>query len=129
MRAVLDTNILISAVWSPQGAPAQITKKALDKDFEFFYCKEIFAEYDSVLHRAKFNFLPQVIDRLLKGVRDEGTLVTWIPSTEPPFIDESDRRFYDIAKANGCSLVTGNAKHYPKEPMIVSAGVFLERLG
>jgi putative PIN family toxin of toxin-antitoxin system len=129
MRAVLDTNILISATWSPKGVPAQVTQKAIRKEFEIFYSKEPFAEYDSVLRRPKFSFPESVIRDLLDSIQSAGSEVLWVPSKEPPFIDESDRKFYDIAKTNGCLLVTGNAKHYPKEPMVVSAGEFLGRLG
>jgi hypothetical protein len=41
--------------------------------------------------------------------------------------DESDRKFYEIAKAAGAILITGNTKHYPDEPFIVTPTVFVQK--
>jgi hypothetical protein len=38
--------------------------------------------------------------------------------------DESDRKFYDAAKACHAILITGNQKHFPKENFIVSPAEF-----
>jgi len=42
--------------------------------------------------------------------------------------DESDRVFYDTAKTIGAILVTGNIKHYPDEPLIMTPAVFMKKL-
>jgi hypothetical protein len=39
--------------------------------------------------------------------------------------DETDRKFYDVASACGALLITGNLKHYPSEPFIISPAGFL----
>jgi hypothetical protein len=39
--------------------------------------------------------------------------------------DESDRKFFDAAKTCGAVLITGNKKHYPPEPFILSPAEFL----
>ena len=44
-----------------------------------------------------------------------------------PMEDETDRIFYDTAKASGAVLVTGNIKHYPDEPFIMTPAEFLKR--
>jgi len=45
-----------------------------------------------------------------------------------PMIDESDRKFYDLHKAANAILITGNAKHFPKEDLIMSPVAFIERV-
>jgi len=40
--------------------------------------------------------------------------------------DESDRIFYDTAKESGSILISGNLKHFPKEPFIMPPVDFLK---
>jgi predicted nucleic acid-binding protein len=40
-------------------------------------------------------------------------------------IDESDRKFYDVAKKSKAFLITGNQKHFPNESFILSPTIFL----
>jgi predicted nucleic acid-binding protein len=69
--------------------------------------------------REKFKFDPEVVSRLLVLIRDVGPGITPKPAyTEMP--DESDRKFYEVAKTAGARLVTGNKKHYPKAARIMS---------
>ena len=44
-------------------------------------------------------------------------------------LDEDDRVFYDIAKIAGAYLITGNLKHYPSKPFILTPSVFLKKIG
>jgi len=43
--------------------------------------------------------------------------------------DESDRIFYDAAKAVNACLITGNLKRYPDEPQIITPARFVEMFG
>jgi hypothetical protein len=43
-----------------------------------------------------------------------------------PLPDESDRKFYDTAKYCGAFLITGNIKHFPQEPFIITPAEFLK---
>jgi hypothetical protein len=36
-------------------------------------------------------------------------------------------KFYDIAKAADAILITGNIKHYPDEPFILTPAAFIQR--
>jgi predicted nucleic acid-binding protein len=49
-------------------------------------------------------------------------------SSDLSFADESDRKFYDVALAANAYLITGNAKHFPKEPFVVSPSDFLSNV-
>jgi hypothetical protein len=41
--------------------------------------------------------------------------------------DETDRKFYDVAKATDAILITGNTKHYPNEPFVLTPAAFVQR--
>ena len=42
------------------------------------------------------------------------------------FPDEEDRKFYEVAKTCEAALVTGNLKHFPKDPLVMSVAGFLK---
>jgi predicted nucleic acid-binding protein len=42
-----------------------------------------------------------------------------------PFHDESDRIFYDTAVTSGAVLVTGNIRHFPDEPFVLTPTDFI----
>jgi hypothetical protein len=39
--------------------------------------------------------------------------------------DESDRKFFDAAQSCGAILITGNKKHYPPAPFVLTPAEFL----
>ena len=86
------------------------------------YHSEILAEYDEVLHREKFHFHENSIQKILSAVKQYGVNV--VPqATEEMFVDKDDRIFYEIALAKvdeGAYLITGNQKHYPLRSFIVT---------
>jgi putative PIN family toxin of toxin-antitoxin system len=127
VKAVLDTNIIVSALFSPDGKPFEILDMAFQKNFELVYSSEIMEEYEEVLFRPKFDFgLARILD-VLDAVRFVGILASPERSAfEMP--DETDRKFYDAAVSCGALLVTGNLRHYPDEHFIVSPADFLSRL-
>ena len=51
MFAVIDTNILVSALWSPGGPPAQILGLVLQGTVRPCYDYRIMEEYRDVLNR------------------------------------------------------------------------------
>lgn len=53
-RAVLDPNVLIAALISPRGAPAEIYLALARGDFEVVVSPLLLAELDRVLARASF---------------------------------------------------------------------------
>jgi predicted nucleic acid-binding protein len=108
------------------GGPARILKLVLDAEITAFYSLEIMAEYENVLFRPQFALDPGRVFAVLDFIREAGVLAA--PKRSGiPMTDESDRIFYDVAKNNGALLITGNMKHYPKEPFIVTAAEFLNR--
>ena len=54
MKVILDTNIIVSALLSPQGLSAKILNFVLNGKLTIVYDNIIFAEYVEVLNRNKF---------------------------------------------------------------------------
>jgi predicted nucleic acid-binding protein len=84
------------------------------------------------MRKLRQKFLPigkriSDIENLLNLIHKEGIAVLTVPSAIP-FVDESDRIFYDTAKAANAYLVTGNQKHFPCEPFIVNPSGFLQMI-
>jgi putative PIN family toxin of toxin-antitoxin system len=126
MNIILDTNVLVSALWSRSGNAAQIVDKLLNKKFSLCYTREIFLEYQTVLFRPKLSFDQKEVAGLLRHISAGGLLLDVAPSSIS-LPDESDRKFYDAARACSAFLITGNKKHFPKESFIISPAEFLLR--
>ena len=72
-----------------------------------------------VLARPRFSFSVEDQIHFIEGIKKYGTPIKPSPSNAA-FTDESDRVFYEAAKSADTYLVTGNAKHCPVEPFILS---------
>lgn len=121
--AVIDTNILVSALLSPKNdsATVQVMENVLQKKIIPVYSEEIFAEYQNVLHRKKFNFSAEIVDYLLDAIKSFGILVN-PAETEIILPDMKDVPFYKIILENAdYYLVTGNIKHFPKIDRVIKA--------
>ena len=118
-RVVIDANVAVSALLSPHGNLAQILNMVFNERLETYYCAEILAEYTKVLARPRFDFSIEDQKHVIEGIQMFGMLKEPSPC-DIPFSDESDRVFYEVAKAANAYLVTGNAKHFPDEPFIIS---------
>ena len=127
--AVLDTNVIVSALLSSKAdaATVQVLQKLFSDSFCPVISKEIMAEYTEVLHRAKFHFSPAIVDDLLFAIEEKAEYV--IPaSTGAVLPDMKDLPFYEVVmekRTDDAYLVTGNQKHFPAEPFIITAREFL----
>ena len=125
--AVIDTNVLVSALitHNPEAATAKVVRLLLNQGFIPMYDGNIIAEYEDVLHRPKFPILPDVADALISEILGCGLEVSRI-AFEEPMPDEDDRVFYEVTLSkNDSFLVTGNLKHYPVSPQVISPADFL----
>ena len=124
-RVVIDTNILVSALLSPSGNPAKVYRMFLTGLLFLVYSESIMEEYEDVLYRPRLNILKGDADTVLEAIRQYGERAEPIRSTNP-MTDEDDRVFYDTAKCAGAYLITGNKRHFPDEPFILTPAEFLE---
>lgn len=125
--AVIDTNVLVSALITrnPEAATAKVVGLLLQKGFVPLYDQDIIAEYQDVLHRAKFKIRPEGADSLISFIEEHGIEASRknFPESMP---DEDDRVFYEISlRAEDSFLVTGNLKHYPSTPRVKTPAEFL----
>ena len=124
MLVVIDTNVLVSALWSKNGAPAKIISLVLQGKLIPCYDYRILSEYTTVLARPKFGFTDGEINALLDWIEIYGRSILADP-LEDIFIDESDKKFYEVAKYGNAILVTGNLKHFPNDVQVMSVSDFL----
>ena len=92
------------------------------------YNDDIIKEYDEVLHRAKFKLSNDQICTVIELVKQNGIDSSRFPyADEMP--DEDDRVFYEVCLSKEDSfLLTGNLKHFPKEPQVITAAEMMEIL-
>lgn len=126
MNIVLDTNVLVSALWSPWRKPGEIVGAAIAGHFDICYDFRIVEEYERVLRYPKFGFADWEIAALLEPLLRQGVSVAARPLPEVPFTDESDRKFYEVARFCRVPLVTGNLAHFPGEDWIMSVAAFYD---
>lgn len=128
--AVIDTNILISALLSSHddAATVQVVGRLLSGDIIPLFSAGILAEYREVLHRKKFGFSEDMISILLNTIDKYGICISPAPSGEK-LPDMKDLPFYEVVlEREDAYLVTGNMKHFPTKPFIVTANRMLEIL-
>ena len=125
IRAVVDTNVLVSALLSPDGNPAKILSLVMNNQILLYFDSSIMHEYEEVLSREKFPFTSEDISTLIHTILQLGISAISIPS-KIHFNDEKDRKFFDLAKSSGAYLITGNIKHYPGKSFVVTPREFIE---
>ena len=127
--AVIDTNVLVSALitHNPLSATSKVVKFLLNGGFTPLYDREVIAEYEEVLHRSKFKLLPGVANSLIEFIIEYGIEASRA-TLEEVMPDEDGRVFYEIAlNAEDSFLVTGNLKHYPESPQVITPADFIRK--
>lgn len=127
---VIDTNVLISALLSKHSdaATVQVLNGVFDGTIIPVFNDEILAEYDNVLHRPKFKFSDTNIQLLLDTIKTYGVFAKQLITNEI-LPDPKDLVFYEVVMAKqdeNAYLVTGNSKHFPKKPFIVTPNELLD---
>ena len=80
IRVVLDTNILVSALLQPQGLSARTFLMALaGTTAQLCVSGDVYAEYEEVVRRPKFNRDEAVIESALHAIRQNGF---WVKPSE-----------------------------------------------
>lgn len=128
--AVVDTNVFVSALWTKneQSATFRVAKLLQQGKFKALYNEEILAEYEEVLSRPKFNFPKEAIATIIAYVKEYGIHSDRVPYNEK-MPDEDDRVFYEVALSKeDAYLVTGNQKHFPVTPIVVTPAEMIEIL-
>ena len=128
---VIDTNVLVSAMLKENSVPGLVLKHAFDGNVVPLLNDKILEEYQEVLLRKKFPFLEEDVNIVLENLQERGAFVNaGRLNIELP--DVKDIVFYAVVmekrKEDFAYLVTGNIKHFPKEPFVVTPREMLEIL-
>lgn len=130
IHAVIDTNVIVSALLTHniESATVKVVEAFLMDKIIPLYNADIINEYRDVLGRAKFRFTPRIIDYYINAIHEKGISAERISSGEF-FPDPDDAVFYEVALSKADAyLVTGNTKHFPKKPIVVTPAEMLEIL-
>lgn len=128
--AVIDTNVLVSVMLSrtPEAATVKLFEAIQKRDITMLYNHEILKEYSEVLLRPKFNLPAVRVMEVLAFIAEEGIPSSRVHSEEF-FPDPKDIVFYEVALSKeDAFLVTGNLKHFPKTPIVVTPAEMMEIL-
>ena len=130
--AVIDTNVLVSALLSKHrdAATVRVLRAMLNGGFIPLYHRDILEEYAEVMRRPKFRLADREIEMVLESIRRYGLEVEPHPTGEP-FVDADDLIFYEVAmekRDEDAWLVTGNQRHFPVKPFIVTPAEFMAML-
>ena len=113
--AVIDTNVLVSAMLKSVSMPGKLILEVLSGCIVPLYNTEIISEYREVLARKKFKFDPSMVNVLINTIIQRGVSVDAC-STGIELIDPKDLIFYEVTMAKrkdgDAYLVTGNIYSY-----------------
>ena len=130
MKIVLDTNVLVSGLLNPLGAPGQIVRMVSSGTIHLCCDARILSEYRQVLGREKFAFDAEGVSSLLQEIEANACWASPRP-LPAPLPDLEDEPFLEAALTGEARcLITGNLKHYPSRlregAVILSPSEFLE---
>ena len=113
MRSVLDTNVLVSALFRRQGVSGQVLRHLRDGSFTIVYSVPVMVELVEVLSRPhiqrKYHIHSDDITALINLIRLRGELVS--PNRQIDACrDPKDNRFLEAAvEGNADVIVSGDA--------------------
>ena len=126
--AVIDTNVIVSAALalnknSEDSSPYVVLAKVLSGEIVPLFSEEIIKEYTEVLSRKKFALTPEFVAKLIHSIKQHG-IDTAKADINEILPDPKDAVFYQVTlegqKSQETYLVTGNLKHFPQKPFVVS---------
>ncbi len=132
--AVIDTNVLVSAMLSAESVPGAVAAEAMAGRIIPLINEEIIAEYEMVMSRRKFRFDRGAVRDMIDTIIRRGILIDAGPVYEQ-LPDPRDVVFYEVvmeargrAETGGSFLVTGNIKHFPLKRYVVTPRQMLDIL-
>lgn len=120
-RIVLDTNVLVSAVLNPAGAPARLVGLVLGGSVRLLHDPRVMSEYREVLLRPRLGLDPAVVATLLDAIEATGEPVCAAPLDHRRaglLPDHDDHPFAEVAlTARADALCTRNLRNFAEEAL------------
>jgi len=110
MKAILDTNVLISAYVFPGGKPEAVYRLALEGHLEIGTSRTLLAEFGRVLGQ-KFGWIPDRVEAAvaqmtrIAAVVEPGEVVKFVSA------DPADDRVLEAARAFGADVIVSGDRH------------------
>ena len=121
--AVIDTNVLVSTMLKHHSVPGCIIDLAFDGPIIPILNDAIEKEYREVLSRPKFHLPSDLIEDILSSFHQRGLYID-AEELDIELPDPKDRVFYEVVmeerKDEDAYLVTGNIRHFPEKPYVVT---------
>ena len=131
LYAVIDTNVIVSALLTSNkdSNTNQVVQAINIGNIIPMYNDEIESEYKRVLHYPKLKIPEEQIKTFISTLRKFGIKVDRTKIDDETFPDPDDIVFYEVRMSVDDSyLVTGNQKHFPVKPFIVTPTQMVEIL-
>lgn len=126
---VIDTNVLVSAMLKWDSVPGSLMELAFVGPIIPILNDTIVKEYREVLGRPKFHLTDEIINDVIGTIENAGLFVD-AETLDVELTDQKDRVFYEVVmeerKEENAYLVTGNIKHFPEKPFIVTPRQMLD---
>ena len=130
--AVIDTNVIVSALLKWNSVPGVVLQAVFNGFVIPVYNDEILNDYRNVLNRPKFGFSSELISETISQIESLGVMENALETVAEAMPDPKDIVFYSIALSHGKTaethLVTGNVKHFPANPIVVTPRQMLDIL-
>lgn len=127
--AVIDTNVIVSAMLKWNSVPGNIVEFSFNGLIVPVFNDEIIKEYRDVLLRPKFHLTEQIVNDVLDAISENGVYVNG-EKIDVELPDPKDRVFYEVVmekrREEDAYLVTGNLKHFPVKTFIVTPREMLD---
>lgn len=126
---VIDTNVLVSAVLKSHSVLGSIVELAFDGPIIPILNEAIEKEYREVLSRPKFHLPEDLIEGIMSTFHKRAIYVD-AEHLDVELPDPKDLVFYEVVmeeqKEEEAYLVTGNIRHFPNRPFIVTPREMLD---
>ena len=121
--AVIDTNVLVSAMLKWDSVPGNVLELVYSGTIIPLLNTHIIKEYREVLTRPKFHLTSDIIHDAVGEIEKHAIYVD-AAELDVELPDPKDRVFYEVVmeerKSEDAYLVTGNVKHFPEKPFVVT---------
>jgi putative PIN family toxin of toxin-antitoxin system len=133
LRVVLDTNILISALIFPGGAPEAVYRLALERRVDLVTSRSLLAELGRVL-TDKFGWDPGRAEEAVAQVTRVGTVVEPTETIRVIEEDPADDRVLEAASQGDAEVIVSGDRHLLRLRSwrgitILKASAFLDDFG
>ncbi len=110
MKAILDTNVLISAYVFPGGKPETVYRLALEGRLEIGTSLPLLAEFGRVLG-LKFDWTPDRVEAAVAQMLRIALVVEPIETVQVVAADPADDRVLEAGSAFGADVIVSSDRH------------------